>query len=105
MPFNIYIKKSTLKDKKYTAFVYHKDQLIKIVHFGQKGYMDYTIHKDKNRRASYIARHRINENWKDFKTAGFYSRWVTWNKKTLESSIKDLNRRYGKKNTHFYLRL
>ena len=28
----------------------------KIVHFGQMGYEDYTKHKDKDRRARYLAR-------------------------------------------------
>jgi len=29
----------------------------KLIHFGQKGASDFTIHKDKKRRASFRARH------------------------------------------------
>ncbi len=37
----------------------------KWVHFGQMGYQDYTRHKDKQRRKSYLARSRkIHGNWK-----------------------------------------
>ena len=44
--------RSSLLKKKYT--VRYKGKLI---HFGQRGYEDYTDHKDKKRRASYRARH------------------------------------------------
>ena len=46
-------RKSSLLKKKY--MVRYKNKLI---HFGQKGYEDYSTHKDKKRRASYRARHR-----------------------------------------------
>eukprot|EP00962_Isochrysis_galbana_P017771 scaffold5118_cov118-Isochrysis_galbana.AAC.7 len=36
------------------------------------------MHKDPKRRAAYIARHRVNENWNDPHTAGFWSRWLLW---------------------------
>jgi len=28
----------------------------KIIHFGQKGYQDYTMHKDSNRKKNYLTR-------------------------------------------------
>jgi len=31
----------------------------KVVHFGQKGYEDYTTHEDKSRREAYRARHKV----------------------------------------------
>ena len=46
-------RKSSLLKKKY--MVRYEGKLI---HFGQKGYEDYSTHKDKKRRASYRARHR-----------------------------------------------
>ena len=46
------IKKSTRKDKKW--MVLYKN---KWIHFGAKGMSDYTIHKDKDRRANYQKRH------------------------------------------------
>ena len=63
----------------------------KIIHFGATGYEDFTTHKDPVRKASYLARHR-NENWDDPETAGFWARWILWNKKTIGASIRDLRR-------------
>lgn len=77
----------------------------KKVHFGQKGASDYTKHKDDERKQRYIVRHggtktgktSTKEKWgKDgLSTPGFWSRWLTWNKKTLEASIKDIERKFG----------
>lgn len=37
----------------------------KLVHFGQMGYEDFTKHKDKKRRASYLRRaSKIKGDWK-----------------------------------------
>lgn len=81
-----------LNDKK------HKYQIItpngKKIKFGAYGYSDYTIHKNKIRKQNYIARHQKRENWNDLDTAGFYSRWILWNKPTLEESIKDTERKF-----------
>lgn len=68
---------------------------MKSLEFGAKGYSDYTIHGDKNRRANYIARHMAKENWEDPYTAGFWSRWLLWNKETLQKSADDIKKRFG----------
>ncbi len=44
--------KSRNKNKKY--YVVYKGR---VINFGQKGYSDYTQHRDENRRKAYIARH------------------------------------------------
>ena len=78
----------------------------KHVHFGQKGASDYTKHKDKNRMYRYIQRHggktmnsttSYKENWSknEYRTPGFWSRWLTWNKPTLKLSIRDINKRFS----------
>jgi len=66
------------------------------VRFGAKGYSDYTKHKDDARKQRYIIRHRTRENWTKtgILTAGFWSRWVLWNQKTLSASIRDVERRF-----------
>ena len=57
-------------------------------------YEDFTIHKDPERKERYIERHSKNEDWHNPLTAGFYSRWILWNKPTITESIKDTNRRF-----------
>ena len=68
----------------------------KTVSFGEKGASDFTKHKDKDRKERYIDRHKKNENWNasGAKTAGFYSKHVLWNKKTLKESVDDINKRF-----------
>ena len=46
------LKVSTRKDKKWMVKYQGK-----YIHFGAKGYEDFTIHKDEDRRAKYRKRH------------------------------------------------
>ena len=46
---------SDKKDKKRMVLVKHKGK-VKLVHFGQKGYEDFTQHKNKKRRENYLTR-------------------------------------------------
>jgi hypothetical protein len=49
------------------------------------------MHKDEARKARYIQRHQHNhENWNDKDTAGFWSRWLLWNKPTFDSIYKEI---------------
>lgn len=69
----------------------------KRVYFGASGYEDYTMHKDPKRKELYIKRHsKMGENWgkSGIDTAGFWSRWLLWNKTTLETSYQDIKQRY-----------
>lgn len=50
----------------------------KVVHFGQKGSSTYVDHKDEIKRKNYLQRHKANENWNDFTSAGALSRWLLW---------------------------
>jgi hypothetical protein len=63
--------------------------------FGATGYEDYTQHKDAARKERYLERHRRNENWSDYKSAGALSRWILWNKPSLRASLADYKRRFG----------
>jgi len=80
----IYLSLSEKSDKKYKVLIDGKT-----IHFGGAGYSDYTKHKDSERKRRYIARHKARENWgtSGIKTAGFWSRWILWNKPTLKDSI------------------
>lgn len=65
------------------------------VRFGAQGYSDYTIHRDKARRERYIARHAAREDWNNPCSAGALSRWILWNKETVDASLKDFAQRFN----------
>ena len=87
---DIVLTKSKNKDNKYDAVIDGK----KTIHFGAKGYSDYTINKDDERKSRYITRHKNNENWHDYRTAGFFAKNILWNKPTISASIADTNKRF-----------
>jgi len=92
----VVIKKSTNKDKKYMAIFYDGEKKIKTTHFGASGYTDYIKSGgDEKKKKAYLDRHRANENWNDYKSAGSLSRWILWNKKTLSASIADYRNRFN----------
>lgn len=67
----------------------------KKIRFGASGYEDYTTHRDKNRKENYIKRHSVREDWKDLNKAGTWSRYILWNKPTIQGSIKDMEKLFG----------
>lgn len=89
------IRPSHRVEKKWDAIFERKDGTLITQPFGQKGYSDYTKHRDSARKERYIARHkRMGEDWKDPTRAGTLSRYILWNKKTLKASIQDFKRRF-----------
>jgi len=81
--------------KKLVAIFFDDDgKRLKTVHFGGAGYMDYTTYHAKNpriakqKRLSYLRRHRVRESWRDPMTAGALSRWILWEKPTVPSAIR-----------------
>lgn len=100
MPYE-FVKLEKLKDdpKKYMVVLKHKVKGVdkeKIIKFGQEGAEDYTIHKDDERKKLYIARHEKNENWtkSGIATAGFWSKHLLWNKKTINASLNDIKKTF-----------
>lgn len=89
------LRRSTRTDKKWMVLTPSG----KTVHFGAKGYEDYTMHKDEGRMRNYVSRHRARENWakSGMDTPGFWSRWLLWNKPSFEGSRKDIERRFNVK--------
>lgn len=97
-PHYVKITKSKIEGKKLTAKFYDKNkEKIITVHFGATGYEDFTTHGDFERKERYINRHRENENWNNPMTPGSLSRFILWNKKTLNASIKDYIDRFNLK--------
>jgi hypothetical protein len=87
--------KSDLDNKKYKAIFYNKDRSkVKTTHFGAKGMNDYTIHKDDERKERYLARHKVNEDWNDYTSAGSLSRYLLWNKPSLSASFNDYLKKF-----------
>lgn len=80
---------------KYTATL-ENNKVIHKVHFGAKGYQDYTTTNSDDKKRAYIARHGVRENWtkSGILTPGFWARWILWNKKTIAQSIADVKERF-----------
>ena len=88
------IRKSHVSEKKWDA-VFEQNGREFVTPFGQKGYSDFTKHKNVTRRARYLHRHRgMGENWNDPTTAGALSRWILWNKPTFKASLADYKKRF-----------
>jgi len=90
----VFISASAQDKKKMTAIFYKDGKKVKTRHFGQKGASDFTKHGDEARKKRYDARHRKRENWNDPMSAGALSKYILWNKPTLEGSIRDYLKRF-----------
>jgi hypothetical protein len=90
------IKHSHRPDKKWDAVFVDTQTGKQIIQpFGQKGYSDFTKHKNPTRKNRYIARHaHMHEDWSDPTRAGTLSRFILWNKPTLRASIRSFKKRF-----------
>ena len=80
---------SNRKDKRYEVRINGK----KSIHFGSKNGQTFIDHGDIKKKDAWLARHRVNENWSDPMTAGYWSRWLLWNKRDIQRSMELLERR------------
>lgn len=84
------IKKSNLKNKKWTAVFYDGDhKKVKTTHFGDNRYNDYTQHHDNMRKQAYIDRHQKNEDWTDYMSAGTLSKHLLWTHKDFNKALSE----------------
>jgi len=83
--------------KKLKVVIIKPNGTKKTVQFGAKGYSDFTKHKDVERKKRYESRHKGRENWEKsgISTAGFWSKWILWNKPSLAASITATSRKFG----------
>ena len=66
----------------------------KTVHFGASGYQDYTQHKDEGRKSNYLSRHGGGkENWRDKESAGYWARWLLWEKPSVSAAARALRQK------------
>lgn len=97
MRYNYSLKK--ISDGKHKYVVITPEG--KKIKFGAHGYKDYIIYskidpKNANiKKKAYIARHEVNENFKDLNKKGTWARWILWNKKTISESIGSMEKRFG----------
>jgi len=68
----------------------------KTIRIGQRGAPDFTKTRDEEQKARYIRRHQAKEDWKlsGVLSSGFWSRWLSWNKKSLAESVNDVKQRF-----------
>jgi len=95
------IKPSTNVDKKLMATFEQDNGQTITTHFGARNYMDYTKYykKDKElakqKRESYLARHKVNEDWTDPTSAGALSKFILWSEPTIERAITKFKKRFN----------
>jgi len=83
--------------KKYEVTLKSADDKLKKIKFGSSDYEDFTTkNKDPKRKELYLARHEAREDWTKtgITTAGFWSRWILWNKRTIGASLTDVKKRF-----------
>jgi hypothetical protein len=87
------ITKATDGKHKYTALFTDPK---KTTHFGSAGYDDFLKTKDVKKRAAYLARHRVTENWNDPTSAGALSRYLLWGRSSsLKENIMDFKKKFN----------
>ena len=84
----VIISKSSKPDKRLLAQFPTKK-----VHFGARGGSTFVDHKNMQTKKAWMARHRVNEDWDQYDTAGSLSKNLLWNKPNLKASIANLNSR------------
>ena len=85
-----------IQKKKYKIVLHYDTGKTKTIHIGQAGADDFTKTGDTAQKDRYITRHKKNENWtkSGITTAGFWSRWLLWNKSSLSASKKDIENKF-----------
>ena len=83
------LERSNRKDKKLMI------RNGKTIHFGAKGYQDFTTSKDTKKKKNYIKRHKVNEDFTNLKSAGAWAKNILWEKKTISASIRSMENRFN----------
>ena len=90
-----FLYKSTNPDKKFMVkFMNEATNRKNTLHFGSSQYSDYTLTNNERRKELYKLRH-TKDNINDLSFSGCWAMNLLWNKKTLEKSIKDMERKFN----------
>jgi hypothetical protein len=65
------------------------------VSFGARGWSDYTIHKDDERKTNYLKRHKHDP--VSIKTPGGLARDLLWSETNLPKAVKFASKKHGVK--------
>lgn len=84
------------KDKRFKFLVYdRKNNEYERVKFGSKNGSTFIDHIDPKKKKNYIARHsKLNEDWTDPMTAGFWARWYLWSEPTIKEAEKLISKKF-----------
>ena len=93
------LHKSDKPDKKFFVEVESQAGNRIRVYFGDAKSKDYTLYSPLEReehKRRYIQRHSKTEDWTSSgrESAGFYARWILWNKPTVAASLRDMKARF-----------
>jgi len=90
------VEDSKAKGKRYAAiFRDSKSGRKKRVNFGNAKMENFTIHKDPERKKSYLNRYKSRENWNDPISPGALSRWILWGDSTsFDKSVSNYRKRF-----------
>lgn len=99
----LHVKPSTRAAKKLMATFEHSGTRRRTVrHFGATGHGDFTTYwrlspeLAKQKRRQYIARHsRGGENWRDPTTPGALSRYLLWERPTMNAALTAFRTRFS----------
>ena len=81
--------------KKKYEITFEKNDKTYVRKFGAQGMSDFTKHKDRKRRESYISRHKKDLRTNDPMRPGYLSMYILWNKPSVKASLADYKRRLG----------
>lgn len=93
----IQLSNSNRQDKRFKADFYKNGEKIETSHFGSKFAETFIDHQDERKRLNYIKRHSNlgTQNWSDPMTPGSLSRYILWEKPTLDQGLKYFAKRFG----------
>jgi hypothetical protein len=95
----ISLTRSDNPEKKYMVEI-ERDGRRKTIHFGARGFKDYTSFSPlerEQRKRNYISRHQSKEDWTEsgIDTAGFWAKHILWNKPSVSASLAETKRRFN----------
>jgi len=97
--YKAYIKSSPRDDKRYRV-VMSKDGSQHSHDFGKPGATTYKDGASEDKRKNYLKRHsQMGEDWTQsgIHSAGFWSRWLLWEKRTLRGAAKHIQDKFNLK--------